>query len=116
MKASLVKYWERLRSSVWFLPSLMAGGALALAYATVALDQAVTDEWLRAQSWAYTGGAEGASVLLGSVAGSMIRRASVPTLIAFTVGGYALKKWKAKRDKAEAKRRSFETPPAGAAV
>ena len=60
------------------------------------------------------GGAKGA--VLGAVAGSMIRRASVPTLLAFTVGGYALKKWKAKRDKAEAKRRSFETPPAGAAV
>lgn len=60
------------------------------------------------------GGAKGA--VLGAVAGSMIRRASVPTLIAFTVGGYALKKWKAKRDKAEAKRRSFETPQAGAAV
>jgi hypothetical protein len=60
------------------------------------------------------GGAKGA--VLGAVAGSVIRRAAVPTLIAFTVGGYALKKWKGKRDKAEAKRRSFETPPAGAAV
>ena len=60
------------------------------------------------------GGASGA--LLGAAAGSVIRRASIPGLIALTVGGYALKKWKAKRDKAEAKRRSFETPPAGAAV
>jgi hypothetical protein len=60
------------------------------------------------------GGMSGA--VLGAVAGSAIRRASIPGLIAFAVGGYALKKWKSKRDKAEAKRRSFETPPAGAAV
>ena len=55
------------------------------------------------------GGAKGA--VLGAVAGSFIRRASIPGLIAFTVGGYALKKWKDKRDRAEAKRKSFETPP-----
>jgi hypothetical protein len=60
------------------------------------------------------GGATGA--LLGAAAGSVIRRASIPGLIAFTVGGYALKKWKDKRDAAQAKRKSFETPPAGAAV
>jgi hypothetical protein len=59
-------------------------------------------------------GAKGA--VLGAVAASLIRRASIPGLIAFTVGGYALKKWKAKRDRAEVKRKSFETPPAGAAV
>ena len=60
------------------------------------------------------GGATGA--LLGAAAGSTIRRVSIPGLIALTVGGYALKKWKNKRDKAEAKRKSFETPPAEAAV
>lgn len=41
------------------------------------LDDAVTDEWLRAQSWAYTGGAEGASLVLGTIAGSMINIAGV---------------------------------------
>ena len=55
------------------------------------------------------GGAKGA--VLGAVAGTLIRRTSIPGLIAFTVGGYALKKWKDKRDRAEAKRKSFETPP-----
>ena len=65
----------------------------------------------------HSGKMDGASgAVLGAVAGTVIRRASIPGLIAFTVGGYALKKWKAKREKAEAKRRSFETPPAGAAV
>jgi hypothetical protein len=60
------------------------------------------------------GGASGA--VLGAVAGSVIRRASIPGLIALTVGGYALKKWKDRRDREAAKRKSFETPPAGAAA
>jgi surface antigen len=60
------------------------------------------------------GGATGA--LLGAAAGSIIRRASIPGLIAMTVGGYALKKWKDRRDAETAKRKSFETPPAGAAA
>ena len=60
------------------------------------------------------GGASG--MVLGAVAGSIIRRASLPGLIAFTVGGYALKKYKKRREREEAKRRSFETPPTGAAA
>lgn len=60
------------------------------------------------------GGTSGA--LLGAAGATLLKRMSVPGLIAVTVGGYALKKWKDKRDAAEAKRKSFETPPAGAAV
>ena len=59
-------------------------------------------------------GAGGA--ILGAVAGSAIRRASLPGLIALTVGGYALKKWKARRDAEAAKRKSFETPPSPSAA
>ena len=93
MKAGLLKYWDALRSSFWFLPSLMTSGAFALAFATVALDEAVTDEWLQAQSWAYTGGAEGASLVLGTVAGSMITIAGVVfsmTLVALSLASSQL--------------------------
>jgi hypothetical protein len=55
------------------------------------------------------GGVSGA--LMGAVAGSVLRRASLPALIALTAGGYAFKKYKERRDAAEAKRKSFETPP-----
>jgi hypothetical protein len=55
------------------------------------------------------GGKTGA--LLGMAGATMLRRMSLPGLIAVTVGGYALKKWKNKRDAEAAKRRSFETPP-----
>jgi hypothetical protein len=59
------------------------------------------------------GGASGA--LLGMAGATMLKRMSLPGLIAVTVGGYALKKWKNGRDAETAKRKSFETPPAGAA-
>jgi len=77
VKTRLFKYWDLLRSSFWFLPSLMAAGAVVLAFASVALDEIVTDKWLHALGWAYTGGAEGASVVLGTIAGSMITIAGV---------------------------------------
>ncbi len=72
MKSRLLKYWDLIRSSFWFLPSLLASAAIALAFATVALDGAVTYQWLQTWNLAYTGGAEGASLVLGTIAGSMI--------------------------------------------
>lgn len=60
------------------------------------------------------GGKSGA--LLGLAGATLLRRASLPGLIAVTVGGYALKKWKARRDAEAAKRKSFETPPNSAAA
>ena len=88
LRSQLPKYWDHLRSSFWFLPSLMAGGAVALAFGSVALDESVPAQWLRAQTWAYTGGAEGASAVLGTVAGSMITIAGVVfslTLVALSL-------------------------------
>ena len=94
MKAHLLKYWDRLRSSFWFVPAIMAAAAVALAFATVALDKAVTvDRWLQAQSWTYTGGAEGASLVLGTIASSMITIAGVVfsmTLVALSLASSQL--------------------------
>ena len=70
MKSLLLKYWDRLRSSFWFVPAVMACLAAALAVGAVALDKAVTVKWLLSLDWIYSGGAEGASLLLSTVAGS----------------------------------------------
>ena len=60
----------------------------------------------------HTGGLGGTGgALLGAAGATMLKRMSLPGLIAVTVGGYALKKWKNKRDAETAKRKSFETPP-----
>ncbi len=93
MNAWLQNHWERLHSSFWFLPSLMATGAGALALGAVALDRIVSDRWLHALGWVYSGGAEGASLVLSTIAGSMITIAGVVfsmTLVALSLASSQL--------------------------
>ncbi|NEQ19660.1 MAG: DUF2254 domain-containing protein [Microcoleus sp. SIO2G3] len=66
----LGKVWDELHSSYWFIPTLMAVAAIALAFTMLTLDRtgkAEINSW-----WSYTGGADGARSLLGAVAGSMV--------------------------------------------
>jgi uncharacterized membrane protein len=93
MKTLLLKYWYRLRSSFWFVPTAMACLAVAMAFGAVELDKAVTDDWLEFLDWSYSGGAEGASLLLGTVAGSMIAIAGTVfsmTLVALSLASSQL--------------------------
>jgi uncharacterized membrane protein len=88
MKVGLLKYWDRIRASFWFLPATMAAGSVALSFATVALDRTLEDRWSRSVEWVYAGGAEGASSVLETIAGSMITVAGVVfslTLVALTL-------------------------------
>lgn len=55
------------------------------------------------------GGAGGA--LMGVLSASVLRRMSLPALLAVGAGGYAFKKYKDRRDAGKTKRKSFETPP-----
>ncbi len=89
----LLKYWNLVRSSFWFIPGLMTGGATALALGMVAIDRAKSDDWLDIIGFAYTGGAEGASTVLGTIAGSMITIAGVVfsmTLVALSLASSQL--------------------------
>ncbi|MEO8642167.1 DUF2254 domain-containing protein [Pseudomonas sp.] len=93
MQTLLQKYWYRLRSSLWFVPATMACLAVALALCAVALDRTVTNDWLQLLGWSYSGGAEGASLLLGTVAGSMIAIAGTVfsmTLVALSLASSQL--------------------------
>ncbi|MEJ7758178.1 MAG: DUF2254 domain-containing protein [Gemmatimonadaceae bacterium] len=93
MRVTLLKYWDRLLGSFWFVPMIMAGAAVALANATVALDRAATADWVSAQSWAYSGSAEGATAVLGTIASSMIAIAGVVfsmTLVALSLASSQL--------------------------
>ncbi|NDP38644.1 MAG: DUF2254 domain-containing protein [Rhodoferax sp.] len=93
MKVQIFKTWNYVRYSFWFLPAVMIAGVVALAFTTVALDQRATD-WLTANwGWTFTGGAEGASSLLGVIAGSMITIAGVVfsmTLVALSLASSQL--------------------------
>jgi uncharacterized membrane protein len=77
MNASLLDYWDRIRGSFWFVPGLMVAGALLLALGTVALDQSLGDGPEDLPEWVYGGGAEGASAVLATIAGSMATIAGV---------------------------------------
>lgn len=68
----LLSYWGRLRTSFWFLPSAMAGGAIALSFALLELDATVDPEWIETLGWLYSFGAEGARAILSAIASSMI--------------------------------------------
>jgi len=71
----------------------MACLAVALAVSAVELDKAVTEDWLKSLGWIYSGGAEGASLLLGTVAGSMIAIAGTVfsmTLVALSLASSQL--------------------------
>lgn len=54
------------------MPAAMATGAVILSFVTVAVDRAGADGLLRNANWIYSGGAEGASAVLGTVASSMM--------------------------------------------
>lgn len=89
----LLKWWQLLHSSFWFIPGVMSGGAAMLAVGAVALDRAKSDEWRETFGFLYTGGAEGASTVLGTIAGSMITIAGVVfsmTLIALSLASSQL--------------------------
>ncbi|MCG5502004.1 DUF2254 domain-containing protein, partial [Ectothiorhodospira lacustris] len=83
-----VKYWKRVRSSFWFVPTVMATLAVLLAPLGAAVDKPVT-AWLALNlGWTFKGGAEGASAVLGIIAGSMITIAGVVfsmTLVALSL-------------------------------
>jgi uncharacterized membrane protein len=64
--------WDSLRSSYWFVPGLMAGSAIALAFAMVTLDRSSKSGPIENLGWIYTGGPDGARTVLSTIAGSMI--------------------------------------------
>jgi uncharacterized membrane protein len=68
-KARILSAYDALRSSYWFLPSLMALGALLLSYATLWVDEHTS---AAPAGWFYTGTPEGARSVLAVIAGSMI--------------------------------------------
>ena len=93
MRLQLFKYWNLIRSSFWFVPSVMAGAAVALVFVSVAVDEPLTN-WLAVNlGWTFRGEAEAASAVLVVIAGSMITIAGVVfsmTLVALSLASSQL--------------------------
>ena len=68
----LSQVWDRLTTGFWFVPSMMAAGAVALSFATVYLDESIPLELAQKIAWIYGGGPQGAAGVLTAIAGSMI--------------------------------------------
>lgn len=84
----IIKGWERIRTSFWFVPSAMLGGAVVLFLLTISVDYHLKDGWQESVWYVYAGGSDGARALLSTVAGSMITVTGVVfsiTIVAFTL-------------------------------
>jgi len=64
--------WSNLRSSLWFLPSLIVAGSVVLAVVLIEAGSAVSDQWLARWPRLFGAGAAGARGMLSTIAGSMM--------------------------------------------
>lgn len=64
--------WSNLRSSFWFMPSLIVMASIALAAVLIKADSAVSDGWLAQWPRLFGAGAEGARGMMSTIAGSMM--------------------------------------------
>lgn len=71
-QAVAARLWDRLRTSFWFVPSLMLAGAVALSIGALWFDRNHSDKVDGYPWWLYGGAADGALTVLGTIAGSLI--------------------------------------------
>ncbi len=76
MRAWLIDQKDVLRTSFWFLPALMAAGAVILYFITINLDKSGASTG-QSFGWLYTGAPSDASTLLSALASSSITVAGV---------------------------------------
>ncbi|QDS99388.1 DUF2254 domain-containing protein [Adhaeretor mobilis] len=77
MRAKFIQLLYEIRASYWFIPSLMALGAVALSILTTQLDARYGAEWFSNLGWAMASKPDGARSVLSTIAGSMITVAGV---------------------------------------
>lgn len=77
MKTRFQSLWESIHTSFWFFPTAISVAAIGLAYAMVRLDRAASLETWWLGEHVYPGGAEGARLVLSTIAGSTITVAGV---------------------------------------
>lgn len=64
--------WGYLRSSFWFIPSMIVVASMALAAVLIEADSAVSDRWLAQWPRLFGAGSEGARGMMSTIAGSMM--------------------------------------------
>lgn len=89
MQINVVKTVEAVRTSYWFIPSVMAFLAIVLGAVMVWLDAGPGAGWLDGVGWYQSVKAEGAHQVLSTIAGSMITVAGVVFSITIVAISYA---------------------------
>jgi uncharacterized membrane protein len=78
MRVRMRQFWDNLQSSLWFVPAVLLGAAVAAALALVALDHSLAGrDLVLSVPLVFEAGPEGARGLLASIAGSMLTVAGV---------------------------------------
>ena len=72
MRAWLLRLADKLGSSYWFIPSIMAVCAVVLATGMIVLDVTHGSAWIKSIPYLYQARPEGARQMLSSIGGSMI--------------------------------------------
>jgi uncharacterized membrane protein len=80
----LYNLWATLRAGFWFVPTLMAVGAIGLAVIALNLDAGLPEDTAR-QFWLHSGGPEDARNLLSTVFSSMVTMATLVISITMVV-------------------------------
>ena len=88
MKTKIFHFLEQIRTSFWFVPSLMAFLAIVFSYVMVQLDKSEILHVGLLDTMLYSGSAEGSRSVLSTISGSMITVAGVVfsiTVVALTL-------------------------------
>jgi uncharacterized membrane protein len=72
MLTKLHHWWQAVRSSFWFVPSLIVVVSIAFAATLIEVDSAGIDRWLARWPRLFGAGAEGARGMMSTIAGSMM--------------------------------------------
>ncbi|MBF0245729.1 MAG: DUF2254 domain-containing protein, partial [Planctomycetes bacterium] len=68
----LKRLWIKLRTSFWFMPSLIVATSILFAVALIEVDSSGSEKWLARWPRMFGSGAEGARGMLSTIAGSMM--------------------------------------------
>ncbi len=81
--------WDDVRSSYWFIPSLMTLGAMVLAFVMIGFDARVGPGWIENVPFLLGNRPDGARAVLSTIAGSMVGVAGVTFSITIASVVYA---------------------------
>ena len=84
MKLKLLKFYDAVIESFWFLPAMMAILSAGFALGSVALDHNIGSQWVQGNAWIWSGGADGARSVLSVIAGSVMTVVSIVFSITVT--------------------------------